>query len=358
MEKSENLPTDERESPGEAEQITNAVIAGLETENYSDMTLQLATIAPAKHEKAEYVFEHPSIVFKIIAMTVCVAATLLCLYFLFIGFATIFFSVEYLTIAISGIVASFILLFANIFLIVKFVSTIKFKLRFDIYIELLGFKSLEFVEELALCSKQKEPRVIKDLHRSVKQKLIPQGHFNRDNLVFMVSDKIYDKYMEKPAVYDRYFQKKIEERRRVEARTDRINQIMETGEQYIKKLNDFSSLIKNKTVSRKIARLVNVVSMIFHEIDVNPSNVQSLGVFLNYYLPTTEKLLNSYVTITESKISVSKLSSAKKEIEAALNTIIASFEGVLEKLYEEYEMNITSDIDAMELVMKKEGLPG
>lgn len=154
------------------------------------------------------------------------------------------------------------------------------------------------------------------------------------------------------AVYDSYFQKQLEERHRTKSQTQHIDQIIEIGEQYIKKLNDFKTLVKDKTVSRKIERLCNVVSMLFHEIDVNPSQVNFLEVFLNYYLPTTEKLLDTYVSITEKKISAPNLATAKKEIEDSLNTIINSYEVILEKLYEEYEMDITSDITAIELVMK------
>lgn len=352
------LSASETDHLGEAEQIANVVIAGLESENYSGMNRQLTTMVPTAQSKVEYVFDHPGVVDTFVAMTICIVMTLVYFYFLFIGSTTSFFSKEYFTVGtlIAGV--SLAILFVNICLVARFVSVIKHKTRFDIYNQLLGFKSLEFIEDLAICSKQNEPTVIKDLQQAVKQKLIPQGHFSRDNLVFMVSDKVYDKYMEKPAVYDRYFQKKIEERRRVKSRTKRINQIMKAGEQYIKNLNDFKTLVKDKTVSRKIERLENVVSMIFHEIDVNPSQAQSLGVFLNYYLPTTEKLLDAYVSITEHKIVVSNLSTAKKEIEESLNTIIRSFEGILEKLYEEYEMDISSDIATMELVMKKEGLFG
>ena len=343
---------------GDAEQLANVVATGLESENYSGMNQQLVSMVPSEQLRAKYVFDHPSIIGSIVAITVCVVATLIYFYFLFVGSATTFYSTELFSVGaiISG--GSLVILLVNIWLIVKFVADVKHKIRFDIYIELLGFKSLEFVEDLALCSKQKETTVIKDLNRAVKNKLIPQGHFSRDNLVFMVSDKVYDKYMEKPAVYDRYFQKQLEERHRVKSRTKHINQIMETGERYIKKLNGFKTLVKDKAVSRKIERLSNVVSMIFHEIDVNPNQVNSLGVFLNYYLPTTEKLLDTYVSITEKKITVPNLTIAKKEIEESLNTIIRSFECILEKLYEEYEMDISSDISAMELVMKKEGLPG
>ena len=343
---------------GNAEQMANVVSVGLESENFSGMNQQLTSMAPTQQGKVEYVFDHPGVIGTFMAMTLCLAATLIYVYFLFIGIGTTVLSDEFFVVGalISG--GSLAILFVNICLIARFVRSIKYKTRFDVYSELLGFKSLEYVEDLALCSKQKEPTVIKDLNRAIKQKLIPQGHFTRDNLVFIVSDNVYDRYMEKPAVYDRYFQKQLEERHRVKSRTKRINQIMESGEQYIKKLNDFRILVKDKAVSRKIDRLSNVVSMIFHEIDVNPGQVNSLGVFLNYYLPTTEKLLDAYVSITEKKILVPNLATAKKEIEDSLNTIINSYEVILEKLYEESEMDITSDIAAMEMVMKKEGLPG
>ena len=350
------LPASQSGYLGDAEQIAYVVEAGLESENFSGMNQQLATMVPGQQERTEYVFDHPGVVSLFFALTLCVIATIVFFYFLFIGSLTSYFSKELSSVGAILAGGSLILLFVNICLISRFVSTIKRKTRFDVYVEILGFKSLEYVEDLALCSKQKEPKVIKDLNRAIKQKLIPQGHFSRDNLDFMVSDKVYDKYMEKPAVYDRYFQKQLDNRHRERSRTKRISQIMDAGEQYILKLNDFKVLVKDKAVSRKIERLSNVVSMIFHEIDVNPGQVNSLGVFLNYYLPTTEKLLETYVSITEKKISVPNLSAAKKEIEDSLNTIIHSYEVILEKLYEEYEMDISSDIAAMELVMKKEGL--
>lgn len=343
---------------GNAEQMANVVIAGLESENYAEMNQQLTSMAPTEQGRVEYIFDIPNLVGTFIAMILCIVTTLIYFYFLFVGAATAFFSTEFFSVGIIISGVSLVILSVNVYLIIRFVAAVKHRMRFDIYTELLGFKSLEFVEDLALCSKQKEPTVIKDLNWAVKQKLIPQGHFSDDNLVFMVSDKVYNKYMEKPVVYDRYFRKQLEERHRVKSRTELINQIMETGEQYIKKLNGFKTMVKDKNVSRKIERLSNVVSMIFHEIDVNPSQVNSLGVFLNYYLPTTEKLLDTYVSITEKKTATSNLTTAKKEIEESLNTIIRSFESILEKLYEEYEMDIASDISAMETVMKKEGLPG
>ena len=344
---------------GEAEMIANVVAAGLEKENYSGMNKQLSAIVQNNEEKETYVFEHPGMSSRYFAIVLTLALSISFVYYLFIGAGTAYFSSnsELYSIGVFFVSVSLAVLAVNIILISKLISAIRFKSRFDVYEELLGYKSLEFVEDLAICAKQKEIVVIKDLRRATKRKLIPQGHFSAENRVFMVSNEVHDRYMEKPAVYDRYFQKMIEERHRIKSRTKRISQIMETGEQYIAKIHGYGTLIKDKSVSRKISKMENIVSMIFHEIDVNPSQAQSLGVFLNYYLPTTEKLLDAYVTMDEKKASGTTATQTKKEIEETINTIVVAFEGILEKLYEEYEMDIASDITAMELSMKQEGLP-
>ena len=100
----------------------------------------------------------------------------------------------------------------------------------------------------------------------------------------------------------------------------------------------------------------NVVSMIFHEVDINPQHAEKLGMFMNYYLPTTEKLLEAYMEIDEKKIKRKSLERTKKDIEGAIDKLIESFEGLLDKFYQEKELDISTDISAMEILMKQDGL--
>lgn len=341
---------------GEAEQISNIVAAGLEKENYFGMNRQLAAVSPQSTEKETYVFEHPRVNWKYFAVTLCVLLSIAFAYFLFIGVSTVCFSDQLFPVGIAISVTSVFVLFINIMLISRYISSIRYKARFDKYDELLGFKRLAFTEDIALSANKPESIVIADLQKAIRLKLIPQGHFSKGDLVFMVSNDVYEKYTEKPAVYDRIFQKKLDERRRVKSRTQKIAKIMETGNQYIEKINGFSTLLKDKSISKKLSKMENIVSVIFHEIDANPEQADSLGVFLYYYLPTTEKLLDAYVSIGEKQCSGKNSAMAQKEIEKAITTIITAFESILEKLYEEQEMDISSDIAAMELSMKHEGL--
>jgi len=352
----EFIPTNETGYLSEAEKLAYIVDAGLEKADFSTMSHQLTNMVPIQQERIEYVFNNNGIFGSALALVISAFNTVLFSYFLIISIGTMVLSKSHFSIGLLISILSIAFLVLNVTFITKLIRYVKYKIRYNVYEDILGFKSMEFVEDIALCSKQNETTVIKDLSKAIKQKLIPQGHFTNNNLVFMVSDSVYEKYTEKPAIYDRYFKKQLENRQRSKTRTSRVNAILETGEQYIKKLNDFKTIIKDKTISNKIERLENVAVMIFHEIDVNPLTVNSLGVFLNYYLPTTEKLLETYVSINEKKADVPNLSKAKKEIENSFGTIIQSYEVILEKLYEEYEMDIASEVEAMEVVMQKETL--
>ena len=176
-------------------------------------------------------------------------------------------------------------------------------------------KNIEIIDDLAAYSNVNPSIVIKDLNKAVKMKLIPQGHFGRDNMIFIVSNEIYDEYKNKQAVYDRYYRKQIEERLRMKERTKEMQMIMDQGQGYVDKIHESNDIIKDKIISQKLDRMESVVSMIFHEVDVNPNNADKLGMFMNYYLPTTEKLLEAYIDIDEKKVKGKSLEKTKKDFE-------------------------------------------
>ena len=77
---------------------------------------------------------------------------------------------------------------------------------------------------------------------------------------------------------------------------------------------------------------------------------------MNYYLPTTEKLLETYIEIGGKKIRGKSLNRTKKDIETALDKINESFDNLLDQFYEDRELDIRSDISTMEVLMKQDGL--
>lgn len=343
-------------SLSDAEKIANLVSYGIESENYTELNQNLAALTQNAEERTAFVFEHPSVISSFYVIAICLLLVAFFLYSLFIGVCALRFSSELRAIGVFFTAVSAITLIINTKIIATHISAILFKARFDVYEELLGYKSMAFLEDIAICAKQDVNVVVNDLQKAIKLKLIPQGHFSSENHVFMVANRVYECYAEKPAVYDRYFQQLLKERQRVASHSAQITQILETGEQYIQKLKGYTTLVKDKALAGKIKKIESIVSVVFHEIDVAPSQAQSLGVFLNYYLPTTEKLLEAYVSMEEKQVQVANIRKTRQEIETAINTIIPAFERILEKLYEEQEMDVLSDIEAVELSMRQEEL--
>ncbi len=266
------------------------------------------------------------------------------------------YSATYRAYGLNGLFISLMVILINALMATMAVREIRFYKRYDHYQNILRFRNIEIVNDLAEMLEIDRSIVEKDLEKSIKRKLIPQGHFGRNNVIFMVSDHVFDEYSKKRAVYDRYFRKLIEERERMGNQTKETREILEQGEEYIGKIRDSNDIIKDKEFSDKLDRMEKIVSAIFHEVEINPAQASKLGVFMSYYLPTTEKLLETYIELNERSVKGRSVEKTQSDIANALDSINNAYEGLLERFYQEQERDITGEIFAMETIMKQEGL--
>ena len=303
-----------------------------------------------------YVFPFHRTKLSIAALTAAVFAISSYLCLLPIGTGIVVYSSEYRRLGIWILSMSGMILVLNILLITYVISIRNFRKRYQRYYNVLRFRRIQLMDDLSAYVGVNEKKVIRDLEYAIRKKLIPQGHFGTDHIFLLVSDEAYERYKEKQAVFDRYYQKQIEERARMNERTAQIQEILDQGEVYVKKIHESNDLIKDKLISQKLERMEKVVAMIFHETDINPDQADRLGMLLNYYLPSTEKLLESYIEIDERTVKTKSLDHTRREIEDALDLLNDSFEKMLDHFYREKEVDILSDISAMEKMMKQEGL--
>lgn len=342
----------------QAEQITNIIVSGLEKEEYSEINKQLSLLTQADNNKEIFVFEYPKTIDNAILVGLFTIITGFFIYFILLGIGTLILSgsATCISIAVMIISVSGIILLINYSLVKRLISKIMFKNRYNVYREILRLRNMEVIDDLATYSKQEKNIVIKDLKNAIEQKLIPQGHFSNNNIVFLVSDKAFETYSHKQGAYDHYFKTYINNRNRIKERTSEMTEILDKGNRYIDSIHNMTSIIKDKNVIKKLNDMESIISMIFHEVDINPKQAKKLGMLLNYYLPTTEKLLEAYISLDEKPIKGKSLTNMRKEIEEALDSIIHAFEGILEKIYQEYETDITSDITAMEIMLHQDEL--
>lgn len=340
----------------EAQKAVDIVNDGVENGSYSELVVQLDKLPSTGVNRNKVVFERRSSAIYAWVVVICIILTCVYLCYLPAFIGTVAYSDDFDMFGLVGLGMVFVILALNVIFILKSIDICRFNKRYDLYIKDLKFKNIELLDDLAAYSKIETEKVVKDLNKAVKMKLIPQGHWGRDNIIFITNNVAYEQYKSKQAVYDRYYRKQVEDRMRMKERTKEIQDILNQGQQYVEKIHESNVIIKDKVISQKLDRMENVVSMIFHEVDINPQRAEKLGMFMNYYLPTTEKLLEAYMEIDEKKITRKSLERTKRDIEGAIDKLIESFEGILDKFYQEKELDIATDISAMEILMKQDGL--
>lgn len=324
-----------------------------------DIPKQISELAESENgdgSKVQYVFKEKFEKKDIVLGIGCLVIAICAIYEGIIGLSTMIFSKEYLLFGILCFFASVIILMVNIYIIKKQYEQAKYIQRYNRYIEALKYGNVEIIEDLSAFSHIDQEKIVSDLQTAIKRKMIPQGHFGTNHIIFFITDDAYNKYIERQADYDRYYKKYLEDRIREKSRTQEIENIIKIGNDYVDKIHKSNDVIKDKVMSQKLDRMENVVSVIFHEVDLNPEQADKLGLFLDYYLPTTEKLLESYMDIDEKKIERQSLKKTKLDIENAIDTINDTFEGILDKFYKEQELDIASDISSMKIIMKQEGV--
>ena len=117
----------------------------------------------------------------------------------------------------------------------------------------------------------------------------------------------------------------------------------------IRRAND---RIADPAISAKIDRLEELAGKIFRIVEEEPAKKAKASTFLNYYLPTTQKLLDSYADFEEAGVSGGNVS---QRIADTMDKIVAGFERQLDQLYQSDAMDVDSDIRVMEQMLRRDG---
>ena len=119
----------------------------------------------------------------------------------------------------------------------------------------------------------------------------------------------------------------------------------------IRRAND---RIADPILSAKIDRLEEITARIFRAVEEDPQKRPRIDTFLNYYLPTTQKLLDSYAEFEAAGVEGENLSQAKQRIENTMDAIVRGFEHQLDELYKADALDVDSDIRVMESMLRRD----
>jgi len=121
----------------------------------------------------------------------------------------------------------------------------------------------------------------------------------------------------------------------------------------IRHLNDE---IDDEAVSTRIDRIGELTLSIFTVVRQKPERADEVRKFMNYYLPTTFKLLKSYSLMEKQSYQGENIVASRKKIEDILDTLITAFEQQQDRLFRTEALDVEADIQVLETMMAKDGL--
>ena len=362
-----------------AEEARIIVDQGMEQEDFPAMDKGLKGLSNDREQKERYVFEDKEINGRHILMLISILIAIIFVLFCCLSLGILFYSVEFVPHGIVGMLVSILVIAINVIFVRYLVITERFYKRYNIYKTLLEHSSIELVMDLMNYANNftyefgdegnKKSKgittdiIVKDLCKAVRQKLIPQGHFGTENIIFMTSDEVYMQYENNREAYDIYYKDLAEKRMLAEERPKELQDTRDMIDGYVKKIRGYNELIPGEEISRKLDKLESIIKMIYYELDINPWMVNDFADIMQCYLSMTEKLLDRYIEIDkaakEMKAKSLESISLKESlgyIENSIDDTNYAFENILEQFYQAKKDEIMADALANQFVMRQDGM--
>jgi len=137
-----------------------------------------------------------------------------------------------------------------------------------------------------------------------------------------------------------------------------LDKMIANGQKAVSEMKRLDDAIADEKISQDIRRMEAVCGWIFDEVKKDPSKLPKIRQFMDYYLPTTLKLLNAYDRAGSMNVNGENISGTKEKVENVMGTIVTAFEKQLDSLYGDEALDISTDISVMENMLAREGLLG
>ncbi len=141
-----------------------------------------------------------------------------------------------------------------------------------------------------------------------------------------------------------------------EKKKEAVPQPSDEYDVWLQKIKEANQKIDDSAVNLCVDRIHLYTEKIFEFIRQHPENIGQIRTFMNYYLPMTLKLLQSYDMLEEAGVAGENMRSTKQNIEETLETLAGAYRQQLDNLYSAQAMDISADIDVLEKMLRRDGL--
>lgn len=228
--------------------------------------------------------------------------------------------------------------------------------RFKLYLRYLKDKTYCNLKELENAIGKSHNYILKDLKDMIHRGWFHEGHIDEQETCLITSNITYQEYL-KTQQYRKAQETQEKEMRAAQSEMPAdVKEIIQTGNQYLKQIHDSNDSIPGKEISDKISRMELIIQKIFQRVAQHPEVIPELRKLMEYYLPTTIKLLDAYEELDVQPIQGEHILTSKQEIEKTIDTLNLAFEKLLDSLFKDAAWDLSSDISVLHTMLAQEGL--
>ena len=150
--------------------------------------------------------------------------------------------------------------------------------------------------------------------------------------------------------------KKAEELSNIPLTGDKIaDQVITAGQQMLATIRRENAAIPDQELTSQMNDLSIKCEQIFRTVSETPSKAPQVRKFMNYYLPTTLKMLANYRTMEQRGVSYGEMKEARETTVRGMNMILTACQKQIDNLHRENMLDISTDIDVLEQMLKRDG---
>lgn len=150
--------------------------------------------------------------------------------------------------------------------------------------------------------------------------------------------------------------REIEIREAADSGDRNVDALIEDGRKRLDSLKEANAAITDEQITANLNRMVNAGEEIFNALERDTKQAHAVRKFMNYYLPTADKLMSTYRMMMNTQSRSENIEHAMGSVENSLAMIASAFEKQLDNLYKDRALDIDTDIDVLETMMASDGL--
>ena len=241
---------------------------------------------------------------------------------------------------LADIITSLAFILGGVALGFKAFKTDRDQKRYAAYLPIIGEREAMNMDELSRIAGIPRKQVAKDLQQMLELNYFGNSAYLNQELGYLFKSTEADQEWQERHAHD--------------VREETPAEVSEGYSGILRDIRRANDRIADPVLSAKIDRLEDIVGRILRAMEEDPEKAKRMDTFMTYYLPTTQKLLDSYARFEAAGVEGDNLRESKQRISATMDMILKGFSHQLDELYKTDAMDINSDIRVMETMLKRD----